>query len=285
VIDDGSPGRTAKRVFEEQRSLYPQFRFVTRANVGLAATRNWALGQAQGDYFLPVDADNIARPDMVERFATALHENPQLSAISCYMLGFQSPDDIARNNFSFAFQPTGGPHVVGCLMNIYGDANAIFRAVDLRAVGGYDTDPAIGAVGSEDWALFVKLLRGGFKLDVLPDYLYFYRVRADSMSRTNDVFSNHQRVLRRFVETDMLNARDRTEMWTLLLSLHMRLECLRDDNTRLQSRLMTLPHRLIDKANRRLQRAPTLYSAAKGCAQAGLWLWRHRRRLGGIRHN
>ena len=63
VVDDGSTCPAAIRVFEEQQRLYPQFRFLSQANGGLSAARNLALAEAAGEYFLPMDADNVARPE------------------------------------------------------------------------------------------------------------------------------------------------------------------------------------------------------------------------------
>ena len=52
----------------------------------------------------------------------------------------------------------GGPHVLSCFENVYGDTNAILRTSALRAVGGYENDR-----GSpwEDWMTFVKLYNAG----------------------------------------------------------------------------------------------------------------------------
>src|SRR5665213_1596307 len=66
VIDDGSTCENSLRVWDEQKRLYPQFRFINQSNVGLGAVRNRALEEAKGEFFIPVDADNIAAPDMVE---------------------------------------------------------------------------------------------------------------------------------------------------------------------------------------------------------------------------
>jgi glycosyltransferase involved in cell wall biosynthesis len=44
VIDDGSTCEGSLRIWEEQKKLYPQFRFINQSNVGLGAARNRALG-------------------------------------------------------------------------------------------------------------------------------------------------------------------------------------------------------------------------------------------------
>ncbi|MFO0842414.1 MAG: glycosyltransferase family A protein [Gemmataceae bacterium] len=82
IIDDGSTRPEARRVFDEMRHRYPRFRFERQDNAGIGATRNRGLFEANGEFFLPFDADNVARPDMVERFVAA--RRPDVAALTCY---------------------------------------------------------------------------------------------------------------------------------------------------------------------------------------------------------
>src|SRR5262249_20632267 len=147
-----------------QQRLYPQFRFLSQPNAGLSAARNRALAEASGEYFLPMDADNVARPDMVATFLAGLRRNPELSALGCYLLAFEESADLEEGQYLYAYRPTAGPHVMGCYQNVYGDANSMFRTADLRAVNGYETDRDSTC---EDWEGFVKLVHAGYKLDVI----------------------------------------------------------------------------------------------------------------------
>ena len=63
------------------KKRYPEFRFLRQTNIGIGVTRNRCLAEARGEYFIPMDADNIAAVNMVERFVSALERNPELSAI------------------------------------------------------------------------------------------------------------------------------------------------------------------------------------------------------------
>ena len=65
VIDDGSTDPSSLAAFEQMRVRYPQHRFLRQTNAGIGATRNRCLELATGEFFIPVDADNIARPEMV----------------------------------------------------------------------------------------------------------------------------------------------------------------------------------------------------------------------------
>src|SRR5262249_30784324 len=140
VVDDGSTSPVAVRVFDEQRELYPNFRFVRQRNGGVGAARNPAPAEAKGGEFLPPDAGNVGPPRTGETFVRGMCCNPDLCALSCFNLGFRDSQDIAQGNFMYAYRPAGGPYALAGLQNVYGDANSIFRVADLRAIGGYETD-------------------------------------------------------------------------------------------------------------------------------------------------
>ena len=217
VIDDGSTDGMSKQVFEREEERYPHFRFLRQANAGIGATRNRGLREARGELFVTVDADNIARPDMVERLATALVARPEVSAATCYFLAFAETADIAAGRFRYACRPTGGPHVLGCLRNVYGDANGMVRTEAFRAVGGYETDRG---TSFEDWEAYLKLAHAGCRIDVVPDYLFYYRHLPTGFSRTTSASANYQRVLRQFARLEWLPAEDRESLWSLLAGLH-----------------------------------------------------------------
>jgi GT2 family glycosyltransferase len=168
-----------------------------------------------------MDADNVARPDMVERFVAGMRRNPDVGALTCYFLAFTGDDDLARRRFAHAYRPTGGPHVLASLRNVYGDANAIYRTDALRAVGGYETDRD---TSFEDWEALVKLVNAGHRLDVIPDHLFYYRHRASGFSRVTDDYRNRQRVLRQFLALDGLPAAERVALWSALVGFQRRLE-------------------------------------------------------------
>ncbi len=255
IIDDGSTEPESREAFHAAQARYPQFRFLSQPNSGIGATRNRALAEARGKYFLPMDADNIARPDMVERFVAALERHPDVAAMSCYFLAFRDSRDIAASAFAYSYRPTGGPHVLACLKNVYGDGNALFRTEALRAVGGFETDRD---TSYEDWEAFVKLVHAGNRLDVVPDFLFYYRHRDASFSRATDRVRNHQRVLRRYFEIERLPPTERVALWSALVGFQQRLESLEQENADLRCRLATRRHRWADRVHAFLSRVPFL---------------------------
>jgi glycosyltransferase involved in cell wall biosynthesis len=221
IVDDGSTEPASLLALERMRRQYAQFRFISQKNSGIGAARNRGLWEACGEFFLPMDADNVARPDMVERFVRAMHRNPRLSAMTCYFLAFEDGAAPGCGPYVYAHRPMGGPHVLASLNNVYGDANAIFRTEDFRAVGGYECDRE---TSFEDWEAFVKLANAGRGVGVVPDYLFYYRHRAAGFSRTTSDYRNHRRVLRQFVRVQSLPPAERVVLWTALVGFYRQAE-------------------------------------------------------------
>jgi glycosyltransferase involved in cell wall biosynthesis len=244
VINDGSADASSIEVFRRMQAKFPRFRYLEQENAGIGATRNRGLAEARGKYFLPVDADNVARPEMVERFVRGMEHNPTVAALTCYFLAFHDDADLVAGRFAYAYKPVGGPRILGALQNVYGDGNAIFRTDVLRAVGGFETDRD---TSFEDWEVFVKLVNAGQRVDVVPDFLFSYRHRADGFSRATDLERNHQRVLRRFVEMETLPPDDRQTLWNLLAGQQERIAELENENRALRQRLQARRYRFVDR--------------------------------------
>lgn len=244
VIDDGSTDADSRRVFDELAVRHPDYRFVRQPNAGIGATRNRCLREARGELFVPVDADNVAHPGMVDKFVTAMSRNPHVSAMTCYYTAFA---DVDPAHHLYAVRPVGGPHTAAAIRNVYGDANAVFRTADLRPVGGYEEDRGTSC---EDWELFVKLANAGRRVDVVPDHLFQYRHRDAGFSRVTNGFANHQRVLRQFERCDRLPPGEAAVLWSALLGFQQ-------ENERLTHLLRSRRYRLADRlhaAGRRLGR-------------------------------
>jgi glycosyltransferase involved in cell wall biosynthesis len=272
VINDGSTDPYSIQVFEEQRQKYPRFRFLSQDNTGIGATRNLGLREAQGEFFIPVDADNVAFPHMVESFVRAIQSNPQLAALSCFYLGFRESGDLTRGDYIYAGRPTGGPRVMASFKNVYGDGNAIFRTELFRAVDGYETDRD---TSWEDWEAFIKLVNAGYQVDVVPEYLFAYRHRESGFSRITRVFQNHQRVLRQMFQADQLPAAERIALWTALVSLEKRFDELSEDNHNLHQRLGSLRYRLADRLSGLLGKIPLVGRGVKRLLRSGWQVWKY----------
>ncbi len=77
VVSDGSTDCTA----QVAASFGDRIRFVEKANGGKSECLNLALGMTKADYIWIMDDDDLADPEGLERFATALDENPNADVV------------------------------------------------------------------------------------------------------------------------------------------------------------------------------------------------------------
>jgi glycosyltransferase involved in cell wall biosynthesis len=259
VLDDGSTDPFSRGVFAEEERLYPQFRFLRQDNAGIGATRNRGLAEARGEFFIPMDADNVACPHMIETLVSAIERNPRLSAVTCYCLAFREPEDLASEKYLYALRPTGGPHLLAAVKNVYGDSNALFRTEAFRSVGGYETDRDCSA---EDLEAFVKLVNAGHRIGTVPEYLFYYRCLETGFSRVTDSYLNQRRVLRQYFGIDRLPTAEGMALWTALVSLQKR-------NDAMARQVRSLRYRMADSVDALVARLPAVKQGLRWLLRSG----------------
>jgi glycosyltransferase involved in cell wall biosynthesis len=229
VIDDGSTDPQSVEAFHALRDRYPQFHFMRQDRAGAAATRNRGLAEARGSYFLPMEADHQACPDMVERLVARMRTNPRPSAVTCYLL---------------AARAGAGPAPQVSAKNVLG--HALFRTEDFRAVGGYDE--------GQDWSAFFKLVNVGRPVAILPEHLFSYDPDGAAQG------------LQPFLALDRALATERVDLWKALAGCERRLEELARENQTLRARLGLLRYRIADRLDALCARLPFVRRGLKWLA-------------------
>lgn len=199
VVDDGSRDPETLAVLgriPEQRA-----RVLRTANRGLPAARNHGVRFARGEYVCCLDADDRLHPEWLAKAVARLDSDPELAFVSHWLRTFGDEESD--------WQPTdcGFPALLD--MNTVNGAALVRRSV-WEAVGGQDETLREGC---EDWDFWIKLVERGGRGAILPEVLFFYRRRADSMSRSL-VGETHLRVYLALIERHAETfARYLPELW------------------------------------------------------------------------
>lgn len=200
VVDDGSSDAESVRVFSElaqEQNGDPRWIFERTANFGIGAARNRAASLSETDFLIFMDADNVAEPDMIERFVEALR-NTSVDCMSCYALRFRESPVDDRIDILGSYTPVGPCIEAGLYVNVYGDANFVVAKSVFDSLGGFSTDRRSSF---EDWEFLAHLTLKGFKLDVIPYPLFLYRVTPGGFSRNTSAYLNFRRILDRYIKT------------------------------------------------------------------------------------
>ncbi len=198
VVDDGSTCESSQFISKalEKGIADARFRFFRQRHQGACATRNFGVSQSWGEYLLFFDADNIAFPGMLEIMFGCLYR-AQLDVVTCDLYSFESENghDFPEVDLYWAF--AGGPLEAALKMNCLGDSNMLVRREVFASVGGFYSAQE---EASADRALLVRFLKAGYRLDCIPEPLFCYRRRPESMSRKADQFQRAQTVMAAFTE-------------------------------------------------------------------------------------
>lgn len=174
LIDDGSNDPASIALLDR---LGPGIRIVRKPNGGLSSARNRGLQEARARWVLPLDADDLIEPTLLEKALAAAERDPALSYISPLVAYFTDDPTQATGGWV----PLGPDRDLLLAQNVGGAASGslIDRAAAIDA-GGYDE----WMTSYEDWDFWCRLAERGRRGTVIPEFLLRYRVRADSMFRT-----------------------------------------------------------------------------------------------------
>jgi glycosyltransferase involved in cell wall biosynthesis len=178
VCDDGSTDHSldiAKSY--ESRGV----KVISQVNKGLSSARNTLIMNMTGDYFIPLDADDILQENYIEKVDAVIQKtNVDIVAPSFRCFGVSNADIVLDPNVR---------------LENFRDANYIgyfstVRKSKLLEIGGYS--PRM-IWGYEDYALWIDLLSHGATLAVLKDILVLYRTKEVSMIQTAQ--AHHQELM------------------------------------------------------------------------------------------
>ena len=177
VVIDGSLDNS----LEIAKSYESKIKVINQVNKGLASARNTGLMNMSGDYFLPLDADDMMLENCVEKISQVIEEtDADIVAPSFKTFGTSNEKVILMPNPTLEDFKTA---------NRIGYASAIKKEA-LLEVGGYSPKMIWGY---EDMHLTINLLIRGYKLVTIKDILWLYRTKEKSM--IHEAQSHHQELM------------------------------------------------------------------------------------------
>lgn len=171
IVDDGSPDNVAEVVAKYVASD-PRIRFYHTENHGLSGARNYAASVTSGKYIIPLDADDIFEPEYIEKCVQEFEKNPELKVVYCDWQMF----GVTTNTPPLAYH--------GYRKLLVGNTifcSGMYHREDFEKIGGYDTKIPFGY---EDWDFWISLLDDEAQVYQIPEKLFRYRMKANSMIKT-----------------------------------------------------------------------------------------------------
>lgn len=173
VVNDGSTDNTA----EIAKSFGDKIKYIYQENKGLSSARNIGIGNAKGKYILTLDADDIIDPFFIEKTIG------KDDIVSTYLKEFGDSETEWK-------APKINPVYEDFLINNQINCCSLFLRKIWQDVGGYDEEMK---TGYEDWQFWRQATKRGYKVLVIPEFLFFYRKHGRSL--VDKAKENHKELL------------------------------------------------------------------------------------------
>jgi glycosyltransferase involved in cell wall biosynthesis len=166
IVDDGSTDTFTKQYLSQLD--HSKIKVFYKGNGGVASARNYAILKSQGEYILPLDADDLIAKDYLELAVDILNQNSAVKLVTCnveyfgYRKGFMQSQEfsieklLAKNLFV---------------------VSSVFRRMDYDKTKGFNMNMK---EGFEDWDFWISLLGDGGEVHNIDKTCFYYRSHKGS---------------------------------------------------------------------------------------------------------
>lgn len=185
IVNDGSPDDT-ENIALEWAAKDNRIKYIYKENGGLCSARNAGISSAEGEWILPLDADDKIGEEYLFKSMDTIKSNSNVGIIYANANYFGEKNGIwALPAYDFKTLLRG--NMIYC--------SAFYKREDWMKVGGYDTNMKNGW---EDWEFWINLI-GTTKQNVVKlEYTgFYYRVKNNSMIYS---FVRNQDVIQKTIE-------------------------------------------------------------------------------------
>lgn len=178
IILDNPYNNEILRVVEEYALQDHRIRMIRhQKNQGLTRSLNEGIKAAKGNLIARMDADDISAPARLEVELRALRER-KLDLVAA------SKKNIDEGNQELGtFINDFSPKRIRKLLpydNSINHPSVLVRKAVMKKLGGYRE-----IASCEDYDLWIRMLCSGCRMAILPEVLLYYRVRKESITRTD----------------------------------------------------------------------------------------------------
>lgn len=177
VVDDGSSDNSAS-IVERFCQKDSRVRLIRKENGGASSARNRGLEEAQGEYFAPLDQDDLWHPDKLRQQVLAFQNaGPDAGAVYCWCSAIDANGCILRRDAGVS--DAEGNVLIDLIMANWMPSGSVplFRTTAVRCAGGYrsSVNPA------DDIDLYIRIAEAS-TFRVVKEFLVGYRQHETNVS-------------------------------------------------------------------------------------------------------
>ncbi|MBU3836755.1 MAG: glycosyltransferase [Candidatus Phocaeicola faecigallinarum] len=169
-------------------------------NTGTSGNCNRVLNASNGEWIKFLAGDDLLLPDAIEKYVEFVLSNKNIFVTFAESIHFEgnfydrnfSYKKLNLRNFAFNDKITAKQQFNILTKKFIGAGSTLFAKVSvIKEVGGFDERFKL----QEDYPLFIKITKAGYKLFRLDEYVVYKRVYKDSVqykkNNENEIYGNH----------------------------------------------------------------------------------------------
>jgi glycosyltransferase involved in cell wall biosynthesis len=172
IVNDGSTDLHSLKKLDQYREQ-KNIKIIDTGNRGLSHARNAGAEAAAGEFLAFLDADDKVDSMYYSRAVTVLSNYPNVHFAGSWSKYF---GDSGKNWAAFTPEP---PIIL--YHNTINSSSLVYKRQTFLDHGKNDTTMTFQ--GMEDYESVIALIAAGYKAVVFPEFLFYYRVRSNSMIR------------------------------------------------------------------------------------------------------
>jgi O-antigen biosynthesis protein len=195
----GDPSNPRASLGDKEKLLGRPIRRLYQRSAAMGVSRNAAVREAKGEYFLFVDDHSILLPGSLSALVQIAERAKADIVTSAITFFIGSPNGSAEHRLEHSCRPFLGADVAtGAFVNAFGSPNALVSRKAFEAVGGF-SDEAVTTL--DDWEFFSKAALKGLRIETTPEVLLWHREDQDKENLVHSL-ENAVRSVRPYIEAD-----------------------------------------------------------------------------------
>jgi glycosyltransferase involved in cell wall biosynthesis len=176
LVNDGSTEPATNETLNRIEQQHPAVRVFNQQNSGVAAARNNGIAAAQGEIIALLDADDLVAPHYYQKAVELLKRFDNVGFVGCWT-EFFNESGVVDHWITHNPEPP-----LFFLLNTINTQAIVVKKAALEKYGLHD-----GSLNMmlDDWESAINMLVHGIRGIVIPEFLFHYRIRTNSVYRSH----------------------------------------------------------------------------------------------------
>lgn len=173
IVDDASIDKTPQ-ILQRYARKDNRIKIISlKKNIGLTKALNHGLNYCDGENIARQDADDISHPQRLEKQYSLIEKDNPIGVVGCFY-DIIDRDGIKKDNRSIL--PQSVP--LSKMNGIFAGGSAMIRWEVIQDIDGYNNE----FIYAQDFDMWVRASLKGWKIESVPELLYYWRTHKDQIS-------------------------------------------------------------------------------------------------------